>query len=234
MKVPISKRLLTAANMVDKGAKVADIGCDHGYLGIYLLQNGQASFVYASDLREGPLNAARRNAEKFCVGQQMEFVCADGFTGIDPNKVDTLICCGMGGDLIRKMVEKSPWVRDGKYTLILQPQAGQAEFRKWLAGGGFSILEEQPVFDDRFVYAAMKIRYTGDCTVLSPGQSYVTEQMLSCSSEDLPKYLERVLDSLEKSITGMTMSKNPGEKLEEFKMAKNEILEMRKKLYEGQ
>ena len=234
MSVPISKRLLTAANMVDNGAKVADIGCDHGYLGIYLLLTGQASFVYASDLRTGPLGAAKRNAEKFGVTQKMEFVCADGFAGIDPDKVDTLICCGMGGDLIRKMIEKSPWVCDSRYTLILQPQAGQAEFRKWLAGEGFSILEEQPVFDDRFIYAAMKIRYTGDCKTLSPGESYVTKQMLTCGSEDLPKYLERVLDSLEKSITGMEISKNPGEKLDDFKSARSEILEMRERLYEGQ
>lgn len=233
MNNPISKRLLTAAKMIDKDAKVADVGCDHGYLSIFLVQNEIASYVCASDLREGPLGAARKNAEKFGVADKMDFVCADGFSGIEPEKVDTLICCGMGGDLIRKIIEHSPWVRDEKYTLILQPQSGQSEFRKWLVSEGFSILEEQPIFDDRFIYFSMKVRYTGEITKLTPGQAYVSPQMLESKSEDLPVYIDRVLISLEKSINGMEMASKPDERLAEFKVAREEVLAMKEKLNEG-
>lgn len=234
MNNPISKRLLSCAALVHKGAKVADIGCDHGYLSIYLVQKNIASYVCASDLREGPLSAARKNAEKFGVSDKIEFVCADGFAGIDPEKVDTIICCGMGGDLIRNMIEASPWVRDERYTLILQPQSGQSEFRKWLCREGFSILEEVPVFDGRFVYFVMKLRYTGKCTELSPGQAYVTPQMLNSKSEDLPVYMDRVLCSLEKSIKGMEMAEKPDQRLAEFKAARAEVLAMKERLDESQ
>lgn len=234
MNNPISKRLLTAAKMIDKGAKVADVGCDHGYLSIFLVQNEIASYVCASDLREGPLGAARKNAEKFGVADKIDFVCADGFSGIEPGKVDTLICCGMGGDLIRKIIEHSPWVRDEKYTLILQPQSGQSEFRRWLTREGFSIEEEQPILDERFVYFSMKVRYTGQVTELTPGQAYVTPQMLESKSADLPFYIDRVLESLNKSIRGMEMASKPDEKLDYFKKAKEEILAMKEKIHEGQ
>ena len=233
MKNPISKRLMTAIGMIQKGANVADIGCDHGYLGIYLVQNGIADYVFSSDLREGPLSAAKKNAVKFGVADKMEFVCADGFSGVDPEKVDTLICCGMGGDLIRKIIEHSPWVRDHRYTLILQPQSGQSEFRKWLVSQGFSILEEQPVFDERFIYFSMKVRYTGVVTKLTPGQAYVTPQMLESKSEDLPTYIDRVLSGLEKSIKGMEMASKPDERLSEFKIARDEVLTMKEKLHES-
>jgi len=233
MKNPISKRLMTAIGMIQKGANVADIGCDHGYLGIYLVQNGIADYVLLSDLREGPLSAAKKNAVKFGVADKMDFVCADGFSGVDPEKVDTLICCGMGGDLIRKIIENSPWVRDHRYTLILQPQSGQSEFRKWLVSQGFSILEEQPVLDERFIYFSMKVRYTGEVTKLTPGQAYVTPQMLESKSEDLPAYIDRVLSGLEKSIKGMEMASKPDERLSEFKIARDEVLTMKEKLHES-
>ena len=63
MNLPISKRLLACCNFVCKGDRVADIGCDHGYLGIYLLKNQIASHIYACDINEGPLNAAIFNSE---------------------------------------------------------------------------------------------------------------------------------------------------------------------------
>lgn len=233
MKNPISKRLLTAAKLVDKGARVADIGCDHGYLSIYLIQNNLASYVCASDLRSGPLDAARKNAERFCVSDKIDFVLADGFAGVNPDAVDTLICCGMGGDLIHKIIERSGWVKNEKYTMILQPQSGQSEFRKWLCAEGFSILEEVPVFDDRFIYFAMKVRYTGETTVLSAGEAYLTKQMLQSGSDDLDKYIDRVLLSLEKSISGMEKAAKPDGKLDEFKAARAEILAAREKLYES-
>ena len=229
----LSPRLMTCASFIHPGDRVADVGCDHGYLSIYLVQNGIADYVCASDLREGPLDAARKNAVKFGVSDKMDFVCADGLTGIDPEKVDTIICCGMGGDLIRKIIEKSPWVRNEKYTLILQPQSGQSEFRKWLTGEGFSILEEQPVFDDRFIYFSMKVRFTGEKTTLTGGSAYVTPQMLQSQSEDLSVYIDRVLSSLDKSIRGMKMAAKPDARLVEFEIAYTEVLAMKEKLYES-
>ena len=104
MRIPLSSRLEAACRFVNSGDRVADVGCDHGYLGIYLLKNNIASFVYASDINEGPLNAAVFNAEKFGVRDKIKFYLSDGVRNI-PRDFDTLVCAGMGGDTMISILE---------------------------------------------------------------------------------------------------------------------------------
>ena len=122
MKLPLSDRLLVCAGFVAKGDRVADIGCDHGYLGIYLLTNGIASSVIAADINEGPLQSAMRNAHKFGVKQNMSFHLSDGVRDI-PRDFDTLVCAGMGGDTMVHILESAPWLKNEQYRMILQCQS---------------------------------------------------------------------------------------------------------------
>lgn len=126
MKIPISKRLLLCAQLVPPGARVADIGTDHGYLGLYLLQNGLAAHVLAADLRPQPLQTAKLHAAKFGFAGQMEFRLSDGLAEIGPDEADTIVCAGMGGDLIVEILSACPWLHKKNYTLILQPQSAGA------------------------------------------------------------------------------------------------------------
>ena len=103
MKLPLSDRLLACAGFIKKGSRVADIGCDHGYLSLYLLQNGIASSVIASDVNEGPLESARRNAQKFGFQEKIEFYLSDGVQSI-PRDFDTMVCAGMGADTIMSII----------------------------------------------------------------------------------------------------------------------------------
>ena len=138
MKIPISKRLRLCAQLVPPGARVADIGTDHGYLGLYLLQNGLAAHVLAADLRPQPLQTAKLHAAKFGFAGQMEFRLSDGLAEIGPDEADTIVCAGMGGDLIVEILSACPWLRDRNYTLILQPQSAGQELRRWLGEHGFA------------------------------------------------------------------------------------------------
>ena len=113
MKLPISDRLLACCNFVSPGERVADIGCDHGYLAIHLLQTGKAQSVIASDINEGPLQSAIRNAEKYGVRNKIEFYLSDGARKI-PRDFDTMVCAGMGADTIISILEAAPWLRDVK------------------------------------------------------------------------------------------------------------------------
>ena len=122
MKIPLSKRLEAACKFVQPGDRVADIGCDHGYLGIYLLKNNIASHIYASDINEGPLNAAVFNSEKFGVRDRMQFFLSDGVRSI-PQDFDTLVCAGMGADTMISILEAAPWLRSAQYRLVLQCQS---------------------------------------------------------------------------------------------------------------
>ena len=134
----IGSRLLTAAGLVCNGKTVCDVGCDHGYLGIYLLTQGIATSVIESDVAEGPLQSAMRNAVKFGTKNKMSFHLSDGVKNI-PRDFDTLVCAGMGADTIISILEAAPWTAKGAHKLVLQPMTAGSKLRRWLADNGYGI-----------------------------------------------------------------------------------------------
>jgi tRNA (adenine22-N1)-methyltransferase len=228
MKIPISDRLLCCASMVRTGSRVADIGCDHGYLGIHLLLEGIADYVAASDLRPQPLEKAKINAAQYATADRMEFSVADGLAAIDPAKVDTIVCAGMGGDSIAAILEAAPWVRDPAYTLILQPQTSGNDLRRWLGDNGFAIEEEKLVRDSGFLYFTIRAKY-GRGVPLSPGEQYLSKALLSCGSELLPEYFDRILTALEKTVAGISRSRKEAdrERIRYYQDALSQVREMR-------
>lgn len=202
MKLPICKRLLCCAAQVPQGARVADIGCDHGYLGIHLLQSGRASFVHACDLREGPIHRAMENALRFGTAEKMRFSRADGLSAVSPEEVDTVVCAGMGGDLIVQILRNAPWLKNEAYTLILQPQSSGQEVRRMLSEEGFGIVSETLAEDGGFLYYVMTVRF-GNAAALTPGQQFCSPQLLESGSPLLPQYLERLERSLRGTVAGI-------------------------------
>lgn len=230
--IPITKRLLACADLIPPGARVADIGCDHGYLGIWLLREKRAAYVIASDLREKPLESAKSNARLYGV-TGMEFIRADGLGGIDPERVDTIVCAGMGGDLIRLILEASPWALEGRHTLILQPQSSQYELRMWLAGKDFAIERETPVEDGGHVYSVMRLRYTGAPVTLSPLEAFISREILQSGSPDLPAFLNDTVRRLEQATQNMKNAKEQPEKLRFFETALEGAKEVCKRYADG-
>lgn len=226
MKVPISKRLLACVAQVPEGARVADIGTDHGYLSIELLKSGRASFAHASDLRQQPLMKAVENAQKFGVAEKMRFSQADGLTAIDPDEVDTIVCAGMGGDLIARILQACPWTCDPKYTLILQPQSSGNDLRRQLAQMGFGIEKEALVEDGGFLYQVICARY-GIPMELTPGQEYISPVLLASGDPLLPAYFERILQSLETAVAGISKAAAPSPRLAYYQTALDQVREMR-------
>lgn len=223
MKIPLSNRLLLCASMVEKNARVADVGTDHGYLPIYLLKQGICEQAIASDIREQPLNSARRNAVKYEVQTQLQLIVSDGVQNIEKDSFDTVICAGMGGDCMIEILQAAPWLKNEQYTLILQPQSSGNDLRRYLGENGFSIVEEHLAQDGRFLYTAMKVRYGGGKR-LTPGQQYVSQALLAEAEEQLVPYLLRVEQSLKTAIAGILKAKpEKREKLEYYTAALQEI-----------
>ncbi len=228
MKLPISKRLLCCASMVQPGSRVADIGTDHGYLGIYLLQSGAARHVIACDLRKDPLENARRNTKLFGVDGKMELRLSDGLEKIRPDEVDTVVMAGMGGDLIQKILSQCSWRKREGLQFILQPQSAGNVLRRWMCEDGFEIQREEPVQDGHFLYTVMELRQ-GEPSPLTPGTEYASPALLKGESPLVGNYLARVENALQETVRGLTNAeKQRPERLAYFGQALLEIQEMRK------
>ena len=141
-------RLLTAASLVRKGTKAADIGTDHAYLPIYLIKNNISSKVLACDLRKGPLDNARENIIKAGCENKIELRLSDGLDCVKSDEVDDIIICGMGGTLIADILSRADWLKNSHYNLVLQPQSHADDLRRYLFENGFEIFKEIPVTDD--------------------------------------------------------------------------------------
>jgi tRNA (adenine22-N1)-methyltransferase len=203
MKPPLSDRLLACCNFVHPGDRVADIGCDHGYLGIHLLKSGIARSVIAADVNEGPLQSAMRNAMKFGVRDRMTFYLSDGVRSI-PRDFDVMVCAGMGADTIMSILSV-PWLSDPRYRIILQCQSKRPELRQWLYDTGFRISRETLAKDGKFVYSIMEVVYNPGHGI-TPAETYITPQLLEDNHPLLPEYYERVLHGVRLTVSGMKRS----------------------------
>ena len=201
MKIPLSTRLLACAQYVKKGDRVADIGCDHGYLSIHLLTSGIAKSCIASDVNEGPLQSAMRNGRKYGVVNKMEFCLSDGVRDI-PRDFDSMVCAGMGADTMMHILSDAPWLKDPKYRLILQCQSKRPELRQWLYDEGYRINRETLAKDGKFVYTIMEVVYDPGLGI-TPAETYITRQLLEDNHPLLPEYYERVKHGMELTIFGM-------------------------------
>lgn len=213
MKLPLSNRLLACCSFVHPGDRVADVGCDHGYLGIHLLQHGIASSIIASDVNEMPLQSARSNAAKFGVKNKMTFHLSNGVQDI-PRDFDALVCAGMGADTMMSILDAAPWLKDPRYRLILQCQSKRPELRKYLYENGFAIRRETLAQDGKFLYPIMEVVYAPGES-LSEAEYYITPALLASGSPLLPAFLDRVIDGVQKTVDGL--SRTGGEKYEEHR-----------------
>ena len=171
MNLPISDRLLACCRFIRPGDRVADIGCDHGYLGIHLLNSGIASAVIASDVRPGPLQSAILNARKYGAADRMRFYLSDGVQNI-PRDFDALVCAGMGGDTMIAILSAAPWLQAESYRLILQCQSKTSMLRQYLSESGWRIARESVLRDGRFLYTVMEVLWQPDAPRLTPAQCY--------------------------------------------------------------
>ena len=223
MKLPLSNRLLACASFVLPGDRVADVGCDHGYLGIYLLKNGVASSVIASDVKEGPLQSALRNAEKYDVKDKMRFYLSDGVRGI-PKDFDCLICAGMGADTMISILEAAPWLKSDNYRLILQCQSKRPELRSYLSRQGYAIRRETLAQDGKFIYPIMEVIYAPG-EPLTDAQCYISPALRGSGSDLLPAFYDRVRSGLRQTCAGLERS--GGEKYGQYKAILEELYDNR-------
>ena len=199
MHLPISNRLLACAAYIRPNDVVADVGCDHGYLGIHLLANGIADRIIASDINEGPLQSARRNAQKYGVQDKMSFHLSAGVRDV-PQDFDVMVCAGMGADTMVSILEDAPWLKNDRYRLILQCQSKTPLLRRYLSENGWCIAKELVLRDGRFLYTVMEVMWAPEKPRLSIGQWYLPPALLSNAYPETAEYVFRVLEGLQMAV----------------------------------
>ena len=152
----ISRRLKAVAAMVGPGLVLADVGCDHGYIPIYLIQKGQIPRAIAMDINQGPLLRAREHIREWGLEAYIETRLSDGLKALEPGEAQCLVIAGMGGPLMERILTQgAPVLKDMK-ELILQPQSEIGHFRQFLAENGYRIIEEDMVEEEKKYYPMMK------------------------------------------------------------------------------
>ncbi|MCD8129808.1 MAG: class I SAM-dependent methyltransferase [Lachnospiraceae bacterium] len=143
----LPKRLKAAADMIPFYDTVCDIGCDHGYLSIYLLQQKKAHHMIAMDVNRGPLERAAENARLFGMEERMELRLSDGLKKVSPGEADFFVCAGMGGKLVMKIMSDHPRVTASMKGALLQPQSDIGAVRRFVYELGWHIEQEDIVFE---------------------------------------------------------------------------------------
>lgn len=146
-------------SMVTPGLRLADVGCDHGFLSIALVGRGIAPCAIAMDLREGPLSHAKENIAREGLSEVIETRLSDGLTKLEPGEAETIVIAGMGGRLLMHILEEGRQVAMAAKELILQPQSEIPLVRHYLVEQGYRLLAEEMLQEDGKYYMMMKVSY---------------------------------------------------------------------------
>ena len=161
--VPVSKRMKQIADMV-RAKRVADIGCDHGFVSIYLINEKDVDHVYAMDINDGPLKHAREHVNDYGLSKQIEVIKSDGAKALKPGDADGAVIAGMGGRLTERIILDSIEVFQHMDEMILSPQSEIDHVRRFLIQNGFDIKDEDMVYDESKFYVIIKCSYDPDIT----------------------------------------------------------------------
>lgn len=158
----LSKRLFTVARQVDNCRTLADIGCDHGYLPIYLYKNNIIEKAFCCDKSRGSLEKAAANILIYGLEENIMTVLGDGLQNIGDDALDAIVIAGMGGLLINRILEAEPKKVSLAGQLILQPQLHIDKVRRFIHTIGFKISNEEMIFEDGKYYTIIKCEKGAD------------------------------------------------------------------------
>lgn len=225
----LQPRLQLLSELVEPGSRLADIGTDHGYLPVYLIQSGKIAFAIAADVGSEPLQHAVRTAQEYGVSG-IDFRLCDGLIGISPEEIDTIVIAGMGGETMIHILSAAPWTKTPEtYHLILQPMTKIGELRRWLTDNEYTFTGERLVRDKDFLYPVLLVTGGVQATLSDVEQEY---GVLLKDDPLYGEYLGMQIGRLRHTVEGMRRSEKVDIRIEAEKLAQRcELLQkMREEL----
>lgn len=221
--ISIDERLKDIASLVDNCTTIADVGTDHGYLPIFLIQTGVCKKAIASDVAKGPLSKAVENIDKYQLNESIETTLCSGLEKI-PSNVDTVIMAGMGANLIIDLIKEAPY----KYeTYILQANLNVNLLREFLSNNNFKIVDEKVSFVGKKFYEILKVKQ-GQQTLDDMQIKYGPINLTNKSPMFVKKW-QNVVNSYKRILIDFKGSKEEEKRLNN---EINEILNMLNNCYE--
>ena len=198
----LSTRLMTVAGGVTKGNRLADIGTDHGYIPIYLVQEGICPSAIAMDVNQGPLDRADAHIKEYRLSDKIGTRLSNGLEKLDPSEADSIVIAGMGGALMTDILTRGIHVVNAGKEFILQPQSEIFKVRHFLHENGYAIVKEQILKEEGKYYFIIKAL---------PGQQRYEEEFLYEYGEYLLReksplmleYLEREMNKYHKILESL-------------------------------
>ena len=227
--IELDSRLGQIASMVRPGARVADVGTDHGLLIAFLLSQGIAPEGIACDIRPKPLEKARTLLAQLGLESRSRCILCDGLREVSPQWVDDIVIAGMGGEMIAHIIEEAPWLRSAEKHLLLQPMTKVEFLRGFLAENGFETREEIPVASGEFVYSVLSVYYTGQVGAPSSLERWIGK-VDQAPYPDTIAYLRRVERTLAERVEGLGRAKEPNPQLEEYEVLLTQLRERMNRL----
>ncbi|MDY2837829.1 MAG: class I SAM-dependent methyltransferase [Bilifractor sp.] len=216
----MSERLLSVAALVTPGNRTADIGTDHGYVPVYLVENGIVTSAIAMDVRKGPLARAQETVTGAGLSDRIELRLSDGFEKLKPGEADTAVIAGMGGMLICHILTAHPETTASLKELVLEPQSEVDKVRRLLSEIGFTITDERMIFEDGKYYPIMKAeKRPSSPAVLGEMEEHFGPVLLQRRDPILRKYLAWQIQVNEQIAVRLAMagSENSMQRLQEVK-----------------
>lgn len=192
----LSKRLLTVAGMVSDGSIITDVGTDHGFVPIYLAKTGRIQHAIAMDVRKGPLERATQHVKEYGLEDVIETRLSDGLEKLEEGEADTMICAGMGGPLMQKILENKEPRSVKLKTLILEPQSELMQFRIFLRNNGYEITAEEFLEEDGKYYPVIKAIVNESKSLAQPDTGTSAEEL-----QFLPQTYIKAIEKLKKVIS---------------------------------
>ncbi len=188
----MNERLLTIAGLIEKNLVVADVGTDHAYLPIYLLQNQQAKRLIASDIKVGPLATARRNLASCALTGAIELRLGAGLKPYQAGEVDVFVIAGMGGHTIADILADDISLARAARYLLLQPMQNRPFLRRWLYQNGFSISVEQIAREGAKFYHIIKVINKAD---VLPAEFDLAVAVKPLKDDNYYAYINHLIDA---------------------------------------
>ena len=199
--VKLTQRLQSVAELIEPCDSFIDIGTDHAYLPAYLVSEKRIKHAVASDINPNPLKNAKKTLKREGLSEQIELRQSDGFENIKPDEGTEIAIAGMGGLMIAEMINRTEWLKNEKYHLVLQPMTHYEDVRFALHNNGFTVDREITAAEGRRLYLIISARYTGEVESKPLHWYYIGDLHKSSNQTDL-LFASKVKKSLLKKFKG--------------------------------